>query len=274
MEKHSNMLPLLLKILTQNEIATAYHGTKFYINQNMHEEIDYLKQLLDKEDILTQTISTMSGYSSINELDDFLQTEKKTLSEFVEVKELYMLKFDIVDVLKKWSYESCAKCFSKVIANVLLKTAADVIMSSNEGDFNNSGPIEFDILRGKEFLFKVELLCTSKPKQYEIYIIKRITSDPIVIKKFKEQHKIMEEDDASDLVFVGESSSLKEKNYEGFDANSDILNNVAVTPKNLRVYKKRARQISNSISLSDDGTTQNSSTKLPKKVKVKIEPNT
>ncbi|KAM7257273.1 hypothetical protein ACFE04_013014 [Oxalis oulophora] len=312
---------IVTKYNSQNEIATAYHGTKFYINKNMPEEIDYLKQLLDKEDTLTQTISTMSGYSSINELDDFLQTEKKTLSEFVEVKEdccvVVHAKIDGVDVLKKWSYESCAKCFSKVITNgskficekcedfvttiprfrlevrviddtgsalfimfdsaankIIGKNAADVIMSSKEGEFNNSGPIEFDILKGKEFLFKVELLSTSKPKQYEGYTIKRITSDPIVIKKFKEHHKIMEEDDASDLVFVGESSLLKEKNSEGFDANSDILNNDAITPKNLRVYKKRARQISDSISLSDDGTTQNSSSKLPKNVKVKIEPNT
>ncbi|KAM7254016.1 hypothetical protein ACFE04_031698 [Oxalis oulophora] len=305
---------IVTKYNSQNEIATAYHGTKFYINKNMPEEIDYLKQLLDKEDTLTQTISTMYGYSSINELDDFLQTEKKTLSEFVEVKEdccvVVHAKIDGVDVLKKWSYESCAKCFSKVIANgskficekcedfvtaiprfrlevrviddtgsalfIMFDSAANKIIGKNaaDGEFNNSGPIEFDILKGKEFLFKVELLSTSKPKQYEGYTIKRITSDPIVIKKFKEHHKIMEEDDASDLVFVGESSLLKEKNSEGFDANSDILNNDAVTPKNLRVYKKRARQISDSISLSDDGTTQNSSSKLPKNVKVKIEPNT
>ncbi|KAM7280021.1 hypothetical protein ACFE04_007155 [Oxalis oulophora] len=78
-------------------------------------------ELLDNEESYSQTISTTTVQSTVNDVDDFLQSDKKTLNDFFEVTQDYcvsvMTRIDSIDISKKWSYESCAKCFSKVERN-------------------------------------------------------------------------------------------------------------------------------------------------------------
>ncbi|KAL7132608.1 hypothetical protein ABFS83_12G086200 [Erythranthe nasuta] len=154
--------------------------------------------------------------------------------------------------------------FDRVIAQLLGRSASDIITGLRKEKLIGLFPREFDALIDKTFLFKVDISSLNVAKKWSVYTVNTMSNDDDLIQQFRTLQSLMHLDDEDDNS-VENNAPQQDDNLKDF-----IIDCEEVTPSSKSLKKKTAEDVQD-YNLSDDGATQMSSTKVLKKIKIENE---
>ncbi|KAH6821262.1 hypothetical protein C2S53_017392 [Perilla frutescens var. hirtella] len=275
------------------KVSNAYHVTKIILNSDAPEVIEFKQRLLIDSSLSTSIISSTSqgtnsnineelstGVSSLKtmqELTDEVQTIGSTVRSVNRYDQAGNIKYKLIIHVGDDTGSSPFILWDREYMQVIGKTAAELNMDNSEVVDSHYMPKEIlQALKGKKFLFKINVPVADNRMYKVSYSVSKLTADPNIVSTYATNNFDSQE---SDSISILESNIVmdkldEDKLDEGAPKEGEDIANQSQTKATENTPIDSQSMVDVGIEWIDDGSLKRSlfdefsATKPPKKPKV------